>query len=167
MATHIAHYFTSIHACVLSSRKGVEQLGRALTDMTTHGQIDVVLIETSGSSHPMPLVEFFQSQETYQLTGMLTLVDSLMLTQDYACGTLLVPQMQHNVQANIRDTTNLLVEQLMFSSHVLLTAKSDRSDQQSVELIAQSVHQVNPLIAVLAVPWGNLEFDDVMAMPPL
>ena len=156
--------FESIHACVLSSKHGIEKLQQALERMMQNGSPELLIIETSGSCHPMPLIEFFSTQPQFRLTGVLALVDSAMIDQDYDSGQQLVPIMQRNVTNQLRDTTNLLVEQIMFCSHLMLT-KIDRIDQSKIEIIARSVHDLNPFVSVVSLPFGNLPIDDVLAMP--
>ncbi len=156
--------FQSIYSCVLSSKKGIEKLAQALDMILTDGGPDLLVIETSGSCHPMPLIEFFSTQSRFKLTGVLTLVDSAMIDQDYGSGQQIVPIMQRNLQNQQRDTTNLLVEQVMFCSHLLLT-KVDRIEQIKLQTIAESIHGLNPFVSVVSVPWGNLPMDDVLAMP--
>ena len=46
--------FQSIYSCVLSSRKGVRELQKALDAMLSDGPPELLIIETSGSCHPMP-----------------------------------------------------------------------------------------------------------------
>ncbi|MEM7800361.1 MAG: GTP-binding protein [Chloroflexota bacterium] len=156
--------FESIHNCVLSSRRGIKKLRQVLTSMLSDHQPDLIIIETSGSCHPMPLIEFFNSQSNLNLTGVLALVDSVMLARDYGDGQRLFPLMQHNVQNQKRDTTNLLVEQIMFCSHLILT-KADRIKEDKLQSIAQSVHALNPLVPVVSIPWGKLPIDDLLALP--
>ena len=156
--------FQSIYSCVLSSKKGIEELGNALARIMSNDQPDLVIIETSGSCHPMPLIEFFSTQPQFKLTGVLTLVASAMIDQDYDRGQQIVPIMERNLQHQHRDTTNLLVEQVLFCSHLLLT-KVDRIEPSKLQAIAQSVHGLNPLVSVVSVPFGKLPIDDVLSMP--
>lgn len=158
------HTVESIYSCVLSSKKGIERLDKALAGMLAGRKLDLIIIETSGSCHPMPLIEFFQSQANLNLTGVLVLADSAMLAQDYDYGQQLLPQMQHNVQHQKRDTTNLLVEQIMFCSHLVLT-KADRIEKGKLQSIAQSIHPLNPYVSIISVLRGNLSIDEVLAMP--
>lgn len=157
-------FFQSIYSCVLSSKRGVQELQRALDSMISGAPPELVLIETSGSCHPLPLVQFFAAQERFRLTGLLTLVDAAMVDQDYDGGRELFVKMQRNVQSARRDTTNLLVEQILFSSHVMLT-KVDRVGSDRIQSLAQSIHGLNPLVPVMSLPWGNLPVDDILAMP--
>lgn len=52
----------SIHSHVLSSPKGIELLDRALTRLLSHHDAQLIIIETSGSCHPLPLVELLWNQ---------------------------------------------------------------------------------------------------------
>lgn len=158
------HNFESIHSCVLSSKKGIERLHQALTGMLSNQEPDLIIIETSGSCHPMPLVEFFESQPNLNLTGVLVLADSAMLAQDYNFGQKLIPMFQDNLRNQKRDTTNLLVEQIMFCSHLILT-KADRIEKDQLQSIAKSIHPLNPYVSVTSVLHGNLSIDEVLAMP--
>ncbi|MEM8873166.1 MAG: GTP-binding protein [Planctomycetota bacterium] len=156
--------FQTIASCVLSSRKGIGELDAALAKLRAVGPLDLVIIETSGSCHPMPLVRFFQTSDAHRLTGILTLVDSAMIEQDYAGGERIFPTMQRNLQQQTRDTTNLLVEQVMFCSDLILT-KADRLGAGRLQAIASAVHQLNPFVTVRSVAWGSLSLDDVLALP--
>ena len=112
----------------------------------------------------MPLIEYFRDQSTYQLTGVLTIVDSLMIAQDFAMGQEIIPRLQENLQHGTRDVVNLLVEQIMFCSHLLLS-KADKLPDGGLEHIAQHAHQLNPYVAVTSVPWGRLDFKEILALP--
>ena len=156
--------FESIYSCVLSSKLGIEKLRQALHKMLAKNSFDLIIIETSGSCHPMPLIEFFQANEQFELTGVLTLVDSAMIEQDYDRGKQIFSIMQRNLQNKKRDTTNLLVEQIMFCSHLLLT-KADRIEDSQLQTIAKNVHELNPFVSIVSVPYGNFPIDDVLVMP--
>lgn len=156
--------FESIYSCVLSSRQGITKLEHALGRITQNSDPELLIIETSGSCHPLPLVEFFSHHATFCLTGVLVLVDGAMIDQDYDGGQQLLPTMQRNVRSQRRDMTNLLVEQIMFCSHLMLT-KADRIPGHRIEAIARSIHDLNPFVPVVSLPWGNLPVEDVLAMP--
>ena len=156
--------FESIHSCVLSSKAGIKKLGQVLKKMLSNHTPDLIIVETSGSCHPMPLITFFRSHSEVSLTGVLTLVDSLMLAQDFDFGQEVVPHLQRNLQIQQRDTVNLLVEQIMFCSHLILT-KADRLQEGQLERIARSIHPINPHVSVSSVPWGKLAIDELLSLP--
>lgn len=158
------HNFVSIHSCVLSSKLGIQKLNEALEVMLAKHEPDLIIIETSGSCHPMPLIEYFKTKSDLKLTGVLALADSAMLASDFQYGEQLVPLMRHNLQHQKRDTTNLLVEQVMFCNHLLLT-KADRLEEGRLQQIAKFIHPINPYVSVMSVLRGNLSMDTVLKMP--
>lgn len=156
--------FESIHSCVLSSKAGIKKLDEVLKRMLSNHRPDLIIVETSGSCHPMPLIEYFRLQSEVALTGVLALVDSLMLAQDFNFGQAVVPHLQRNLQSQQRDTVNLLVEQVMFCSHLILT-KADRLQEGKLEGIAKAIHPLNPHVNVVSVQWGKLAVEELLALP--
>lgn len=151
----------SIHSCVLSSTKGIEKLDEAIRTLRSEKTPKLIIVETSGSCHPMPLIAFFKEQKSLKLTGVFALVDSLMISQDFDNGANLIPRMQHNVTHGKRDTVNLLVEQIMFSSHVFLT-KADRIASHQLNPIASVVRNINPYASTHSLQFGKLDIDSLM-----
>ena len=87
----------SIHSCVLSSKIGIEKLDKAIKNLLKNKIPQLIIIETCGSCHPMPLIEYFKEQTSVKLTGLFTLVDSLMLAHDFNYGERLIPKLQQNM----------------------------------------------------------------------
>ncbi|MEN1727349.1 MAG: GTP-binding protein [Pseudomonadota bacterium] len=152
--------FESIHACVLSSTQGLKKLDEALNRLLAAEQPELIIIETSGSAHPMPLVQYFEQHDRTRLIGVLAFVDSLMLAQDFDFGETLIPKLQQNLAQGRRDMINLLVEQILFSSHVMLT-KADRIGDGQIETIAQHLHAINPYAPAYSIHFGNLPLESV------
>lgn len=153
-----AGMFESIYSCVLSSKLGIQKLDQALNKLLSIQSPKLVIIETSGSCHPMPLVEYFKTQTKTQLKGVFAFVDSLMLAHDFNFGENLVPSIQQNLAQGKRDTVNLLVEQIMFCNHLILT-KADRIEENKVKGLASAVHQINPYAPVYSVYFGNFAIE--------
>ena len=153
----------SIHACLLSSDKGIKKLDQAMTHLCARKETKMIIIETSGSCHPLPLVEYFQKQNQAKLTGMFNLVDSLMLAQDFDNATTLIPTMQSNLASGKRDTVNLLVEQIMFSSHIFLT-KCDRIEKERLSLVGSAISSINPFAAVHDIQFGRVDLKSLFEL---
>ncbi|MEM9001203.1 MAG: GTP-binding protein [Bacteroidota bacterium] len=153
----------SIHSCVLSSKKGILELDRSLKKLLSNQSPELIIIETSGSCHPMPLVSYFKDHAQVKLTGVFALVDSLMLAHDYSYGESLVPKMQNNLAQNRRDTVNLLVEQILFCSHLILT-KADRIDKDRLPHIASYIQTINPFASTHSVHFGKLDIDSLFEL---
>tara|TARA_X000001036_G_C20595936_1_gene772878 strand:- start:56 stop:1252 length:1197 start_codon:yes stop_codon:yes gene_type:complete len=148
----------SIHSCVLSSKKGIKKLEEALNKLCLNQNPKMIIIETSGSCHPMPLVEYFKNNEQFNLKKVYTLVDSLMLSHDFNYGKNLIPQMQINITNYKRDIVNLLVEQIMFSSDLILT-KTDRIKKENIAHIVQQIQDINPYTSINSISFGNLPIE--------
>jgi len=156
--------FESIHSCVLSSTQGIKKLDEALKKLLLKQQPELIIIETSGSCHPMPLIEFFNLQSHLKLTGVLALVDTLMLAHDYGYGQQLFPRMKNNLQHQKRDMINLLVEQIMFCSHLILT-KADRIRKEKLDEVADHIQPINPFVSILSVLNGNFAIEELLKIP--
>ena len=153
----------SISSCVLSSKTGIEKLNKAIHNLLKNKNPELIIIETSGSCHPLPLVEYFKTQPMVKLTGLFVLFDTLMLGHDFNYGESLIAQMQQNMASGKRDTVNLLVEQIMFCSHLFLT-KTDRIAPEKLTDIATHIHQINPFSTVHHVVFGRLTIESLFEL---
>ena len=72
----------SISSCVLSSKKGIKKLDFAINSFLNSKKPDLIIVETSGSCHPMPLIRYFKEHQKVMLTGVLVLIDSLLMAHD-------------------------------------------------------------------------------------
>jgi len=158
------HNFITVSADSISSPGGIAKLATALDELIAQNRPDHLFLETSGSSHPLPLIKLLRHHPHVRLQGLLSLMDAVMLENDYAGGSTLLPRWQENVRQQRRGVEDLLAEQLLFCSQLLLT-KVDRLPTDSVINIARTLHTINPGVAIVALPWGNIELDDVLAMP--
>lgn len=153
----------SIYSCVLSSKTGIKKLDQAVQKLLINHNPELIIIETSGSCHPMPLIEYFREQTQVKLTGMFALVDSLMLAHDFNYGESLIPLMQQNIKVGKRNTVNLLVEQILFCSHLILT-KADRIEAEKLPDVATYVQQINPLASTHSVMFGKLAIESLFEL---
>lgn len=156
--------FVSIPAGSISGAAGLAQFASAVTQLREAGATHV-LIETSGSTHPWPLLEAIRTDKHLQLHGFLSVVDSLTLARDYDFGRAIVPAAQQNLAADRRGIENLLAEQVMFANRILLS-KMDRVDEAALNTIAQAIHPINRGADVMGMSWGNVRLEHVLAMPP-
>jgi G3E family GTPase len=109
----------------------------------------------------MPLIEYFMNHNLVQLTKVFALVDSLMLAHDFNYGEHLIPRLQNNLAKKKRNTVNLLVEQIMFCSHLILT-KSDRIEHKKLPHIAKQIQPINPFALIYSVNFGKLGIESLL-----
>tara|TARA_B100001057_G_C22744990_1_gene909381 strand:- start:7 stop:1212 length:1206 start_codon:yes stop_codon:yes gene_type:complete len=150
----------SIYSHVLSSKKGIEKLDESINNLLAHKTPELIIIETSGSCHPMPLIKYFKKHPNVNLTGVLVLVDSLMIAHDYDNGKTLIPNLQENMSRSKRGTINLLIEQILFCSHLILT-KSDRINNDQLENIITHIQEINPYASINPIIFGKLFIESI------
>ncbi|MEO1023883.1 MAG: GTP-binding protein [Bacteroidota bacterium] len=164
MVEHNDRIMESIHSCVISSKKGIVKLDQALQNQLNNQSPELIIIETSGSGHPLPLVEYFRDHAQVELKGVFVLVDSVMIAQDYNLGKDLIPRMQESMMMGKRGPVNLLVEQIMFCSHLMLT-KGDRIEEEHLLEIVSSVQAINPYASIHSLLFGEIELDFLFELP--
>ncbi|MEM7060824.1 MAG: GTP-binding protein [Pseudomonadota bacterium] len=156
--------FVSIPAGSISGPEGLAKFSAAIEKFHAGGATHIV-IETSGSTHPWPLLEAIQTNQGVRLHGFLTVVDTVTLAQDHDLGRAIVPTASRNLAANQRGIENLLAEQIMFANRILLS-KIDRLPMERLRTVAEAIHPINAGADIVGMQWGNVKLDDVLSMPP-
>jgi len=156
--------FASISSRSISSLEGLAQF-HAAVDQLRSAEAHHIIIETSGSAHPWPLLEAIRAHDDLELHGFLSVVDTMTLAQDHDFGRAIVPAASRHLAANRRGIENLLAEQMMFASRILLS-KMDRVPKAHLRTVAKAIHPINPAADIVGMQWGNIKLSDVLAMPP-
>ncbi|MEM6891090.1 MAG: GTP-binding protein [Pseudomonadota bacterium] len=156
-------HFASISGQSISSEGGLSLLRAAVEKVLADGKVTHLLIETSGSTHPWPLLEAIRQMQDLRLQGFLSVVDTVVLQQDHDFGRTIHPVASQNLAAGRRGVTNLLAEQVMFANCVLLS-KSDKVSREVLQQVGEALHPLNPTADILAMQWGNLSLEKVLGM---
>ncbi|MEM7733901.1 MAG: GTP-binding protein [Pseudomonadota bacterium] len=156
--------FASIPAGSISGAEGLSKFNAALMKLRDGGATHII-IETSGSTHPWPLLEAIRSHDAARLHGFLSVVDTVTLIQDHDAGRAIIPAAQRNLAGDTRGIENLLAEQIMFATRLLLS-KIDRVEMDAVRRVAEAIHPINTGADIVGMKWGNVTLADVLAMPP-
>ncbi|MEO0676020.1 MAG: GTP-binding protein [Pseudomonadota bacterium] len=157
-------HFASVPGGSISSEAGLPLFKAALEKVLADGKVTHLLIETSGSTHPWPLLREIRAMRELRLQGVLSVVDTVVLQQDHDMGRAIHPQASANLQQGKRGVANLLAEQVMFANRVLLS-KADKVPREVLQTVAEAVHPLNPRADILAMQWGNLSLEKIFAMP--
>ena len=157
-------HFASVTGLSIGSDDGVAPFQEAVAQVLADGAVTHLLIETSGSTHPWPLLEAIRDMKALRLQGFLSVVDTVVLAQDHDLGRAIQPQASAHLAAGRRGIENLLAEQVMFANRVLLS-KSDKVERSVLQAVAQAVHPLNTGADIVAMQWGNLSLEKVLAMP--
>ncbi|MEO0567292.1 MAG: GTP-binding protein [Pseudomonadota bacterium] len=154
--------FASIPAGSISSRHGLERFNAAVEKFRATGATHI-LVETSGSAHPWPLLEALRKHDALRLHGFLSVVDTVTLAQDYDLGRAILPAASRNLSAGKRGVENLLAEQIMFANRILLS-KVDRVTPENLQTVASTIHPINTGADIMGMQWGNLKLESVLTM---
>ncbi len=152
--------FKSISSYVLSSKDGIKKLNQSITALLNDNKPDIIIIETSGGCHPMPLIKYFKCHKKTKLTGVLVLIDGSMIANDFDYGKNLIPKMQENMVQGVRESINLLVEQILFCSHLMIT-KVDKLKSLQTQYIVNEIKKINPFASLHSIVFGKLSIDSL------
>ncbi|MEM6902216.1 MAG: GTP-binding protein, partial [Pseudomonadota bacterium] len=156
--------FVTIPAGSISGPEGLARFASAVAAFRAGGATHII-IETSGSTDPWPLLEAIRAHDGVRLHGFLSVVDTVTLAQDHDEGRAIVPAASHNLAEGKRGIENLLAEQIMFANRILLS-KMDRVPREQLQKVGEAIHPINPGADILGMQWGNVKLADVLAMPP-
>ncbi len=120
--------------------------------LVKEGDIDYILIESSGISEPVPVAQTFSYldedlgmnlSEYCQLDTMVTVVDANRFWHDFASGESLLDRKQANDETDTREVVDLLIDQIEFAN-VLILNKIDLVSQESMEELKAVLQKLNP-----------------------
>lgn len=157
-------YFASLPAGSISSRDGVPRFHAAVQQVCGDGKVSHLLIETSGSTHPWPLLQAIQTHPDLELHGFFSVADTLTLARDFDNGRAIVPAASQNLSRDRRGIENLLAEQVMFANCILLS-KVDRVEPKTLQQVGEALHPLNPYANILGIQWGNISLDAMLSVP--
>ncbi len=157
-------HFASVPGGSISSAGGLPRFAAAVERVLADGEVTHLLIETSGSTHPWPLLTAIRGMPELRLHGVLSVVDTVVLWQDHDQGRAIHGAASTNLAARRRGVENLLAEQIMFANRILLS-KSDKVPAEVLQQVAQAVHPLNPYADILGMQWGNVRLDQLLKMP--
>lgn len=139
--------FASIHAGSIS---GTQRVAFAATLDAWRGRddLDQVVIETSGSTHPWPMIQEIRDRPEFTLDTFVTLIDAKSFMEDHGGGRLL--------RESASPQAPLMVAQVQLANVILLT-KTEKLIPQSIELMAQHLTALNPAAALYSVNYGRIK----------
>ncbi|WP_066400468.1 GTP-binding protein [Neobacillus mesonae] len=116
------------------------------------GDIDYILIESSGISEPIPVAQTFtyvdenlgiNLSDYCRLDTMVTVVDANRFWHDFSSGESLLDRKQGTDELDTREVVDLLIDQIEFAN-VLILNKMDLVKKESVLELKAVLHKLNP-----------------------
>ncbi|MBU8879221.1 GTP-binding protein [Bacillus sp. FJAT-29790] len=134
------------------------------------GDIDYILIESTGISEPIPVAQTFsyvdeslgiRLPDYCQLDTMVTVVDANRFWHDFASGESLLDRKEAMDEFDTREIVDLLIDQIEFAN-VLILNKVDLVDQESVQELKAVLQRLNPDARIFESSFGQVELDEIL-----
>ncbi|MFB1082217.1 GTP-binding protein [Jeotgalibacillus sp. JSM ZJ347] len=128
------------------------------------GEIDYIIIESTGISEPIPVAQTFvyEDEETgidlsqvTRLDTMVTVVDALRFADDLESGETLLDRKQTDDEQDERDVSDLLIDQVEFADLIILN-KIDLVSTEEADAIRVLLKTLNPDAKILTASYGQI-----------
>lgn len=134
------------------------------------GEIDYIVIESTGISEPIPVAQTFvyEDEETgidlsklTRLDTMVTVVDALRFADDLESGETLLDRKQTDDEQDERDVSDLLIDQVEFADVIILN-KIDLVSAEDADAIRVLLKTLNPEAKILTASYGQVDPLDIL-----
>ncbi|MDV7764312.1 GTP-binding protein [Peribacillus sp. CSMR9] len=147
-----------------------EDLMIEVEKLSTQGNIDYIVIESTGISEPVPVAQTFtyvdenvgiDLSQFCRLDTMVTVVDAKNFWQDYASGETLIDRMQAKDEADQREVVDLLIDQIEFANVILLN-KMDLMKPEGIGKLNGVFQKINPDARIIETDHSQVPLKEVM-----
>ena len=132
--------------------------------LVKQGNIDGIVIESTGIAEPIPVAQTFtyideelgiDLTKHCEIDTMITVVDAARFWQDYESGETLLERQQTDDIYDQRDVSDLLIEQIEFAN-ILVITKPDLVKDDYLQAFKAILQQLNPSAEVHVAEKGNI-----------
>lgn len=129
-----------------------EDLILEVKKLANNGDIDYIVIESTGISEPIPVAQTFtyidenldiDLSKFCRLDTMVTVVDANRFWQDFASGETLLDRKQAANDDDVREVADLLIDQIEFAN-VLVVNKADLVEEERLAELKSILQALNP-----------------------
>lgn len=129
------------------------------------GNIDYIVIESTGISEPIPVAQTFtyiddavgvDLSKVCRLDSMVTVVDAFRFWKDYESGETLLERKDTDDPYDQRDVSDLLVDQLEFAN-ILVVNKLDLVEESYREPFTAFLRKMNPDAEIILTEFGKVK----------
>ncbi|WP_026675648.1 GTP-binding protein [Alkalihalobacterium bogoriense] len=134
------------------------------------GNVDYIVIESSGISEPIPVAQTFtyideeigiDLTKKCQLDTMVTVVDAARFWDDYESGESLLDRKQGTDESDIREVSDLLLDQIEFANVILLN-KTDLLDKEDIVELRLLLKKLNPDATIISTSFGKVKLSSIL-----
>ncbi|WP_051870810.1 GTP-binding protein [Geobacillus vulcani] len=147
-----------------------EDLIKAVDQLVENGEIDYIVIESSGISEPIPVAQTFtyldeelgiDLSKKCRLDTMVTVVDANRFWADFSSGETLLDRQQAVDETDSREIADLLIEQIEFAN-VIIVNKIDLVSPEEAQKLQTVLHKLNPEAVILPATFGQVPLDSIL-----
>jgi G3E family GTPase len=138
--------------------------------LVNKGDIDYIVIESSGISEPIPVAQTFtyideelgiDLTKTCRLDTMVTVVDGHRFWEDYSSGESLMDRHQGVDENDTREVVDLLIEQIEFANCIVLN-KIDLLEPTEIEELSGVLKKLNPEAKIICTSYGQVALQEIL-----
>ncbi|UAL46650.1 GTP-binding protein [Sutcliffiella horikoshii] len=147
-----------------------DDLMKEVERLVDEGNIDYIVIESSGISEPIPVAQTFtyldeefdiDLTEKCRLDAMITVVDGFRFYDDYQSGESLLDRKQGTDESDIREISDLLIDQIEFAD-ILLLNKTDLLEPENVVELEALLKKLNPDAKIIQTVNSQVELEAIL-----
>lgn len=134
------------------------------------GDIDCIVIESSGISEPLPVAQTFTYMDKEigidltklcRLDTLVTVVDGYAFWKDFASGESLLDRKQEAAEEDVREISDLLIDQIEFANVILLNKMDLVAPQERIRLHGL-LAALNPEAQIIETEYSKVALDRVV-----
>lgn len=138
--------------------------------LVKNGDIDYIVIESSGISEPVPVAQTFtyideevgiDLSQTCRLDTMVTVVDGNRFWFDFSSGENLLDRKHGTDENDTREVIDLLIDQIEFAN-VLLLNKTDLLNEEDIDEMYGVLRKLNPDAKILKTAFSNVPLSEIL-----
>jgi G3E family GTPase len=147
-----------------------EDLILEVEKLVKSGDIDYIVIESTGISEPIPVAQTFtyvdetlgiNLSESCKLDTMVTVVDSNRFWHDFSSGESLLDRKQANDVTDTREVVDLLIDQIEFAD-VLVLNKIDLVERDNVLELKAVLQKLNPEARIIESAYSQVALSEIL-----
>ncbi|WP_276528856.1 GTP-binding protein [Bacillus infantis] len=147
-----------------------EDLMIEVEKLAAKGDIDYIVIESTGISEPVPVAQTFSYADEdlginlssiCRLDTMVTVVDAYRFWQDFTSGESLLDRQEAAEDSDEREVVDLLIDQIEFANVILLN-KIDLTDRKAAEKLTAVLRKLNPGADIIETIQGAVPLERVL-----
>ncbi len=138
--------------------------------LVDQGNIDYIVIESTGISEPIPVAQTFTYMDeemdidltrNTRLDTMVTVVDANRFWHDFASGETLLDRSEATDEGDTREVVDLLIDQIEFANVIVLN-KIDLVEEVDVIELKAVLHKLNPEARIIETSHSKISLDYVL-----